>query len=68
MQSTVQAFLKQCKPSFENPYGEALVSRLYWLWFLRMDPPKQQPSTVPIGTTYTGGVFGDSILNNMPSI
>lgn len=32
------------------------------------DPPKQQPSTVPIGTTYTGGVFGDSILNNMPSI
>ncbi|MEG2267605.1 MAG: DUF1320 domain-containing protein, partial [Acinetobacter sp.] len=32
------------------------------------DPPKQQPSTVPIGTTYTGGVFGDLILNNMPSI
>lgn len=31
-------------------------------------PPKQQPSTVPIGTTYTGGVFGDSILNNMPSL
>lgn len=32
------------------------------------DPPKQQPSTVAIGTSYTGGVFGDSILNNMPSI
>lgn len=32
------------------------------------DPPKQQPSTMPIGTTYTGGVFGDSTLNNMPSI
>lgn len=32
------------------------------------DPPKQQPSTAPVGTSYTGGVFGDSILNNMPSI
>ena len=32
------------------------------------DPPKQQPSTVPIGTSYIGGVFGDSILNNMPSL
>ena len=34
----------------------------------RADPPKQQPSTAPVGTSYTGGVFGDSILNNMPSI
>lgn len=32
------------------------------------DPPKQLPSTAPIGTSYTGGVFGDSVLNNMPSI
>ena len=28
-------FLTQCKPSFENPYGEALFSRLYWLWFFK---------------------------------
>ena len=26
------------------------------------------PSTMPIGTTYRGGVFGDDVLNNMPSI
>lgn len=28
-------FLTCCKPSFENPYGEALFSRLYWLWFFK---------------------------------
>lgn len=28
-------FLTQCKPSFENPFGEALFSRLYWLWFFK---------------------------------
>lgn len=28
-------FLTQCKPSYENPYGEALFSRLYWLWFFK---------------------------------
>ena len=28
-------FLTQCKPTFENPYGEALFSRLYWLWFFK---------------------------------
>ena len=32
------------------------------------DKPKNKPSTMPIGTTYTGGVFGDSVLNMMPSI
>ena len=32
------------------------------------DKPKNKPSTMPIGTTYTGGVFGDGILNMMPSI
>lgn len=32
------------------------------------EQPKNKPSTVPIGTTYTGGVFGDSILDKMPSI
>jgi phage gp36-like protein len=26
------------------------------------------PKTMPIGTTYKGGVFSDSILDNMPSI
>jgi len=32
------------------------------------EQPKNKPSTMPIGTTYTGGVFGDSILDKMPSI
>lgn len=26
------------------------------------------PQTMPIGTTYRGGVFADDVLNNMPSI
>jgi len=32
------------------------------------DQPKGRPSTAPVGTSYTGGVFGDSILDQMPSI
>ena len=32
------------------------------------DQPKNKPSTAPIGTSYTGGVFGDSTLDMMPSI
>jgi len=32
------------------------------------DQPKNKPSTAPIGTTYTGGVFGDDVLGKMPSI
>lgn len=32
------------------------------------EEPKNKPSTVPIGTTYTGGVFGDDVLGRMPSI
>ena len=32
------------------------------------DEPTNKPSTMPIGTTYRGGVFGDDVLNTMPSI
>jgi len=32
------------------------------------DQPKGRPSTAPVGTSYTGGVFGDSILDQMPSM
>ena len=28
-------FLTRCKSSFENPNGEALLSRLYWVWFFK---------------------------------
>ncbi|HRO77127.1 MULTISPECIES: gp436 family protein [Acinetobacter] len=32
------------------------------------EKPVNKPSTMPIGTSYTGGVFGDSTLDLMPSI
>lgn len=32
------------------------------------DEPTNKPSTMPIGTTYTGGVFGDDILGRMPTL
>ena len=32
------------------------------------DAPTNTPSTAPVGTTYTGGVFGDDVLGKMPSI
>lgn len=32
------------------------------------DQPKNKPSTIPIGTSYTGGVFGDDTLNKMPTM
>ena len=32
------------------------------------DQPKNKPSTVPIGTSYTGGVFGDATLDKMPTM
>lgn len=32
------------------------------------DEPSKKPSTMPIGTTYRGGVFGDDILGKMPTI
>jgi len=28
----------------------------------------KSPSTAPIGTTYTGGVFGDDVLGKMPTM
>jgi len=31
------------------------------------EKPVQTPSTMPIGTSYVGGVFGDDTLNKMPS-
>ncbi|MGU3290771.1 gp436 family protein [Acinetobacter radioresistens] len=31
------------------------------------DQPKGRPTTMPIGTSYVGGVFGDEMLDKMPS-
>lgn len=32
------------------------------------EKPQNSPVTAPVGTTYTGGVFGDDVLNKMPSL
>ncbi len=32
------------------------------------DHPKNAPATMPIGTTYKGGMFSDALLDMMPSI
>lgn len=32
------------------------------------EKPVNSPSTLPIGSTYRGGVFGDDVLSMMPSI
>lgn len=34
---TFKFFMTRCKPSWNNPYGEALLSRLYWPWFFRQN-------------------------------
>lgn len=28
-------FMTRCKSTYENPLGEALLSRLYWVWFFK---------------------------------
>lgn len=28
-------FMTRCKATYRNPYGEALLSRLYWAWYFR---------------------------------
>lgn len=28
-------FMTRCKSTYENPHGEALLSRLYWVWFFK---------------------------------
>lgn len=30
-------FLTRCRPTYRNPYGEALLSRLYWAWYFRQN-------------------------------
>ncbi len=33
-------FLTRRKPSFKQPYGDPLLSKLYWLWFFRTNSTK----------------------------
>lgn len=48
--------------------GKAVLNILNQENEVTEEKPKNSPATMPIGTTYRGGVFGDDILNRMPSI
>ncbi|WP_287906518.1 DUF1320 domain-containing protein [Acinetobacter sp.] len=48
--------------------GKAMLNILNQDNEVTEEKPKNSPATMPIGTTYRGGVFGDDILNRMPSI
>jgi len=56
---------------FEQPTEEVRKRYEDAIAFLKRvvdDQPKNKPSTVPIGTSYTGGVFGDATLDKMPTM
>lgn len=47
--------------------GKATLNILNTQNQVTTEKPVQTPSTIPIGTSYIGGVFGDDTLNKMPS-
>jgi len=47
--------------------GKATLNILNTQNQVTTEKPVQTPSTLPIGTSYIGGVFGDDTLNKMPS-
>ncbi|MFW1807596.1 gp436 family protein [Acinetobacter ursingii] len=48
--------------------GKAVLNILNESNQVTEEKPVNAPSTMPIGTTYKGGVFGDTTLDMMPSI
>ena len=48
--------------------GKAVLNILNQENEVTEEKPKNSPATMPIGTTYRGGVFGDDVLNMMPSL
>lgn len=48
--------------------GKAVLNILNESNQVTEEKPVNAPSTMPIGTTYKGGVFGDATLDMMPSI
>ncbi len=48
--------------------GKAVLNILNPQNEVTQEKPANSPATMPIGTTYTGGVFGDAVLDMMPSI
>ncbi|TNX85285.1 gp436 family protein [Acinetobacter radioresistens] len=47
--------------------GKATLNILNTQNQVTTEKPVQTPSTMPIGNSYVGGVFGDDTLNKMPS-
>jgi hypothetical protein len=37
---SLKFFLTRRKPTFKQPYGDPLLSKLYWLWFFRTNTTK----------------------------
>lgn len=48
--------------------GKAVLNVLNAQNEVTEEKPVNSPTTMPIGTTYRGGVFGDAVLSMMPSI
>ena len=48
--------------------GKAVLNILNAQNEVTEEKPVNAPSTLPIGSTYRGGVFGDDVLSMMPSI
>lgn len=48
--------------------GKAILNILNEQNEVTEEKPKKSPATMPVGTTYTGGVFGDAVLDMMPSV
>ncbi|MCU4495296.1 DUF1320 domain-containing protein [Acinetobacter ursingii] len=48
--------------------GKAVLNILNESNQVTEEKPVNAPSTMPIGTTYKGGVFGDTTLDMMPSV
>lgn len=49
--------------------GKAILSILEaQTQVISSEKPKQNPSTLPIGSSYKGGIFSDATLGQMPSI
>lgn len=48
--------------------GKAVLSILNTQNEVTEEKPINSPTTIPIGSTYRGGVFGDAVLDMMPSV
>lgn len=48
--------------------GKAVLNILNTQNEVTEEKPMNSPTTMPIGSTYRGGVFGDTILDMMPSV